>query len=160
MNTMTGDIAYKMAETTTDFEQGKILFREYVLSLGVDLSFQDFEKELETIDRQYHAPDGGLLLAFKDQQPAGCAGVRKSDEGIAELKRMYVRADYRGYNIGGGLLKLSLQLATELGYKKIRLDTLRDMTRARALYQSFGFYEIPPYRFNPLEGAIFMEKDL
>jgi len=157
---MTGNITYKIAETTPDFEQGKELFGEYAKSLGVDLSFQDFEKELTTIDQQYRQPDGGLILAFKDEQPAGCAGVRKLDGDIAELKRMYVKPEYRGLNIGVGLLKHSMKLAAELGYKKMRLDTLKNMTKAQTLYQSFGFYEIPSYRFNPLEGTIYMEKSL
>ena len=157
---MNNDIIYKIAETKSDFEQGKELFREYATSLGVDLSFQDFEKELTTIDQQYRQPNGGLILAFKDEQPAGCAGVRKLEEDTAELKRMYVKIEYRGYNIGVGLLERSLKLARELGYKKMRLDTLKNMTKAQSLYQSFGFYEIPSYRFNPLEGTIYMEKDL
>ena len=157
---MTGNIIYKIAETKSDFEEGKELFREYAKSLGVDLSFQDFEKELKTIDQQYRQPDGGLIVAFKDEQPVGCAGIRKLDGEITELKRMYVKAEYRGFTIGVGLLKCSMKLAAELGYKKIRLDTLKNMTKAQSLYQSFGFFEIPSYRFNPLEGTIYMEKDL
>ena len=157
---MNNDIIYKIAETKSDFEQGKELFREYATSLGVDLSFQDFEKELITIDQQYRQPKGGLILAFKDEQPVGCAGVRKLEDDTAELKRMYVKVECRGYNIGVGLLERSLKLARELGYKKMRLDTLKNMTKAQSLYQSFGFYEIPSYRFNPLEGTIYMEKDL
>jgi putative acetyltransferase len=160
MNTMTSDAIYKTAETKSDFDLGKELFREYAKSLGVDLSFQDFEKELKTIDQQYRQPNGGLILAFKDGQPVGCVGVRKLDDDIAELKRMYVKAEYRGYNIGVELLKRSLQLAQERGYKKMRLDTLKNMTKAQSLYQSFGFYEIPSYRFNPLEGTMYMEKNL
>jgi putative acetyltransferase len=157
---MTSDIIYKIAETNPDFEQGKELFREYAKSLGVDLSFQDFEKELATIDQQYRKPGGGLILSFKDERPVGCVGIRKLDDDTAELKRMYVKVEYRGYNIGIELLKRSVKLASELGYKRIRLDTLKNMTRAQSLYQSFGFYEIPSYRFNPLEGTIYMEKDL
>jgi len=157
---MTGNIIYKIAETKSDFEEGKELFREYAKSLGVDLSFQDFEKELKTIDQQYRQPDGGLIVAFKDEQPVGCAGIRKLDGEITELKRMYVKAEYRGFRIGVGLLKHSMKLAAELGYKKMRLDTLKNMTKAQSLYQSFGFYEIPSYRFNPLEGTIYMEKNL
>lgn len=157
---MTSDITYTIAQTGFDFEQAKELFREYVQSLGVDLSFQDFEKELTTIGQQYYQPNGGLILAFKDKQPVGCVGVRKLEYDIAELKRMYVKPACRGYNVGLELLTHSLKLAQELGYKKIRLDTLKNMTRAQSLYQSLGFYEIPPYRFNPLEGAIYMEKSL
>jgi putative acetyltransferase len=154
------NITYTVAQTKPDFEQAKGLFREYVQSLGIDLSFQDFEKELQTIDQQYQQPTGGLILAFKNGQPVGCVGVRKLEDSIAELKRMYVRPDCRGLNMGVELLNRSLTLAQELGYQKIRLDTLKHMTKAKSLYQSFGFYEIPSYRFNPLEGAIYMEKSL
>jgi putative acetyltransferase len=157
---MTSDIIYTIAQTKAAFEQGKELFREYVQSLGIDLSFQDFEKELTTIDQQYQQPTGGLILAFKGEQPVGCVGVRRLESSIAELKRMYVKPECRGFNIGVELLKRSLSVAQELGYQKIRLDTLKHMTKAKSLYQAVGFYEIPPYRFNPLEGAIYMEKSL
>ena len=157
---MTSDYIYKIAETESDFEQGKELFREYAKSLGVDLSFQDFEKELTTIDQQYHRPTGGLILAFKEDPVVGCAGLRKLDGDTAELKRMYVKVECRGLHIGVELLRRSMQLGKELGYKKMRLDTLKNMTQAQLLYQSFGFYEIPSYRFNPLEGTVYMEKDL
>ncbi len=157
---MTNDCIFKIAATKSDFEQGKELFREYVKSLGVDLSFQDFEIELKTIDLQYRQPTGGLILAFKEERLVGCVGVRKLDGDTAELKRMYVKVECRGYNIGVELLRRSMKLGKELGYKKMRLDTLNNMTKAQSLYQSFGFYEIPSYRFNPLVGTVYMEKSL
>jgi putative acetyltransferase len=157
---MGNDITYRIAGTDADFEQGKRLFEEYVASLGVDLSFQDFSNELKTIDQQYNQPAGALLLAFKEAVAIGCAGIRKIDHETAELKRMYVQDLYKGKGIGVQLLERSLQIAKELGYKKIRLDTLQHMTKAQALYRSFGFYEIDSYRFNPLEGALYMEKSL
>jgi ribosomal protein S18 acetylase RimI-like enzyme len=157
---MSIDIIYKLAITDEDFEQGKALFKEYVELLGVDLSFQDFENELKIIDRQYNKPRGGLLLAFNKEQAIGCVGIRELDKETAELKRMYVRETYRGYHIGVELLKHSIKLARELGYKKIRLDTLKNMAKAQELYHSFGFYRIPSYRFNPLEGTTYMEKEL
>lgn len=105
-------------------------------------------------------PTGALLLAYKDDLPAGCAGIRRIDDETAELKRMYVQDRCRRQGIGVRLLEWSLQKAKELGYEKIRLDTLQSMTAAQALYRSFGFYEIEPYRFNPLEGTIYMERKL
>ena len=151
---------YKTAHAENEFEQARMLFKEYADALGVDLSFQDFEKELETIHVQYNKPDGGLLLVYANENPVGCTAVRKSDEGTAELKRMYVRSGYRGHRIGVELLKRSLTIAKDLGYKKIRLDTLENMIKAQELYKSFGFYIIPPYRFNPIRGTIYMEKIL
>jgi putative acetyltransferase len=153
-------ITYKIATTPEDFAQGKMLFEEYSRSLKADLSFQNFSKELEAIGEQYHEPAGGLLLAFYVNQPVGCAGVRKLDDEIAELKRMYVKNEYRGHKIGLSLLERAIALAKELGYQKIRLDTLENMSKAQELYRSFGFYEIPSYRFNPLVGTIYMEKAL
>lgn len=156
----TNEITYRLAATDDEFEQGKHLFREYAISLGVDLSFQDFDNELKTIDQQYNKPSGALLLVYDKGSAIGCAGIRKIDDEIAELKRMYVRNEYRGYGIGVRLMERSLEIARDLGYRKIRLDTLSTMEKAQALYRSFGFYEIPSYRFNPLEGTIYMEKQL
>jgi ribosomal protein S18 acetylase RimI-like enzyme len=153
-------ITYQIASTSLEFESGKKLFEEYALSLNVDLSFQNFSKELEAIQNQYGKPEGALLLACDGEVFVGCSGVRKLDEETAELKRMYVKNEYRGYHIGTSLLQRSIDLAKEIGYKKIRLDTLENMTQAQQLYSSFGFYKIPSYRFNPLAGTIFMEKQL
>lgn len=153
-------ITYQIASTSPEFEGGKKLFEEYALSLNIDLSFQNFSKELETIRHQYNKPQGALLLACDSGVFIGCSGVRRFDQEIAELKRMYVKNEYRGYHIGTNLLQRSIDAAKELGYKRIRLDTLEDMVKAKQLYKSFGFYEIPSYRFNPLPGTIYMEKQL
>jgi GNAT superfamily N-acetyltransferase len=153
-------ITYLTAENATDFETGKALFREYAQSLKVDLCFQGFDSELETIAQQYNLPAGGLYLAFYNGLPAGCAGIRKLDDETAELKRMFVKDEYRGHKIGVKLLQLAIDLAKQLGYTRLRLDTLEDMIKAQQLYRSFGFYEIPAYRFNPLGGTIYMEKKL
>ena len=157
---MSTEIIFKIATEDYEFEQAKVLFTEYVDSLKVDLSFQDFVNELGTIHEQYYAPQGGLILAFKSEIAVGCAGVRRLEPTIAELKRMYVKPDFRGYNIGANLLTRSMQLAKELGYEKIRLDTLQTMKKAQDIYRSVGFYEIDAYRYNPLEGAVYMEKIL
>ena len=153
-------INYRIANTNEDFETGKLLFEEYANSLNVDLSFQNFSKELDAVRQQYNEPSGGLLLAFVDDLPVGCAGIRQLDNDTAELKRMYVKDAYRGLKIGVELLRQSIDLAKALGYKKLRLDTLANMTKAQQLYHSFGFYEIDAYRYNPLAGTIYMEKDL
>jgi len=154
------DIKFHIAETAADFEKGKQLFTDYAASLNIDLSFQDFSKELESISQQYNNPQGGLILVSQDEEYIGCAGIRKIDKQTAELKRMYINPDYRGLKIGARLLEKSVELAKQLGYSKIRLDTLATMLQAQALYRSFGFYEIPAYRFNPLPGTIYMEKEL
>ena len=157
---MEKQITYRIATTAEEFENGKQLFREYVISLNVDLSFQNFEGELETIGTQYNKPAGALLLAADGEAFVGCSGIRKLDDETAELKRMYVKNQYRGYQIGAALLQRSCEIAKQLGYKKIRLDTLASMTKAQQLYAASGFYEIEPYRFNPLPGTMYMEKKL
>ena len=153
-------ITYKIANTAADFEESKNLFEEYALTLNIDLSFQNFENELKYINVKYNKPGGILLLAQIEAHSIGCAGVRKLDDETAELKRMYVRNEFRGRHIGVQLLERSLILAKELGYKKIRLDSLVNMTKAQELYRSFGFYQIPAYYNNPTVGVVYMEKVL
>lgn len=157
---MSHEIIYIVASTDADYGQGRLLFKAYVASLGVDLSFQDFEYELEEINIQYNKPGGALLLAMKQHAAIGCAGIRQLDAETAELKRMYVQDAYRGLGIGMRLLEDAIAIAREMGYKRMRLDTLQQMTKAQKLYSAFGFYEIPAYRFNPLAGTVYMEKVL
>ncbi len=157
---MTSDIRYKLAETHDDYCNARLLFEEYALSLNVDLSFQDFKQELATIDKQYTSPTGGLLLAYGGNYPIACVGIRKLDEQTAELKRMYVKREFRDRGIGVQLLLRSIALAQQLAYKKIRLDTLANMHKAQKLYLAAGFKEIPSYRFNPIHGTIYLEKEL
>lgn len=153
-------IVYKTAQTEEEFGHARSLFEEYARSLHFDLEFQNFANELNAIQSQYNKPQGGIILAYANQLAVGCVGVRQLEENIAELKRMYVKPAYRGYKIGLKLLELSLGLAHELHYKKIRLDTIDTMEQAIKLYHSLGFYTIPAYRFNPMPGTIYLEKDL
>jgi putative acetyltransferase len=153
-------IIFKIADTETDFAQAAGLFKLYADSLRIDLAFQNFDNELQVISQQYNKPTGALLLAYDEDKPIACAGVRKLEHGIAELKRMYVTDAYRGRKLGSELLEQCLSAATNLGYGKIRLDTLSDMTAAISLYTSRGFVPIPPYCFNPHEDTIYMEKEL
>jgi putative acetyltransferase len=154
------NITFKIADTDLEFEQAKELFQEYAEFLNVDLCFQNFSGELENLRKQYDKPDGLLLLAYLDELPAGCVGVRQFDSETAELKRMFVRPEYRGYKLGKELLERAMEGAKALGYEKMKLDTLANLVKARELYESFGFQTIPAYRFNPIDGAIYMEKTL
>ncbi len=149
-----------IASTDTHFEDGKALFREYAGSLPIDLGFQGFTSELEAVREQYGLPSGALVLAYAGERAVACAGVRSKGEGIAELKRMYVQPAFRGQQLGRLLLERSVSAARDLGYQKIRLDTLASMTGARRLYESFGFEVIPAYYPNPHADAIYMEKAL
>lgn len=154
------EVTLKVATTSQDFADAEQLFREYAGSLEIDLAFQDFAKELTIISVQYNKPEGALVLAYVDDHAAGCAAVRKLDDETAELKRMYVQPQFRGLKIAQKLLQLSLDSARDLHYKKIRLDTIPSMIPAQKLYLANGFYVIEPYRFNPVEGAIYMERRL
>jgi len=133
------------------------LFREYAASLDFDLSFQDFEKELRELPNQYISPYGCILLALYEGKTSGCVALRKIDDTICEMKRLYVKSDFRGKSIGRNLAIAIIEEARKFGYKCMRLDTLASMEKARLLYYSLGFMEIEPYCYNPIEGAIFME---
>ena len=141
-------------------EDIKQLFREYVKWLALDLSFQDFEKELETLPGKYAPPDGAVILAADDGAPAGCVALRKIDNDTCEMKRLFVRESYRGSGIGRELVKRIIRESVTRGYKKMLLDTLESMKSARKLYEDAGFKVRDPYYHNPLEGAVFMELDL
>ena len=138
----------------------RTIFREYAESLNIDLSFQNFEAELAGLPGKFAAPRGRILLAESDGQIIGCIAVRPLDDTICEMKRLYIRPSGRGQQLGKQLAVRICHIAQEAGYTFIRLDTLSTMLAARQLYTSLGFKEISAYVFNPIEGAIFMERDL
>jgi len=139
-----------------DVELVRTLFREYAASPGVDLSFQGFEEELDAL------PGGSdvVLVARLDGEPSGCVGVRPFEQGVCEMKRLFVRPSARGAGLGRTLAEAAIAQAREFGYERMRLDTLPSMAAAQELYRSLGFVEIPPYRHNPVEGTTYLELDL
>jgi putative acetyltransferase len=136
------------------------LFEEYQRSLGFDLCFQGFSGELAGLPGLYAPPDGWLLLAASGTLPAGCGGIRKIGEGTCELKRMYVRPEFRGRKLGRQLALLLIDKAREIGYRTMRLDTIGTMKEAIGLYHALGFRDIAPYYNNPIPEALYMELDL
>jgi ribosomal protein S18 acetylase RimI-like enzyme len=151
------------AETEFHFEQARILFEEYAALLNIDLAFQDFDTELEVLERMYGPPNGRILLAFDEENTAGCIAVRalsKAGEGACEMKRLYVRPSYRGSGLGRRLAERVLKEACRLGYDRMLLDSLEQMERARALYRTVGFSEIAPYYDNPFDNVKYMEVQL
>lgn len=148
------------AASRQEFEDGKTLFQQYAQSLHFDLGFQQFDKELDTIATKYNAPEGALILAYVNGKPIACIAVRQLEDQVAELKRMYVNPAWRGHQLGQRLLAAALTEAKKLRYRSIRLDTVPEMQSAIKLYHAFGFVVIDPYRYNPMPGAIYMEKTL
>ena len=138
----------------------RALFEEYAATLGVDLCFQNFETELAELPWEYVPPEGRLLLATTPADAAGCIALRKIAGDTCEMKRLYVRPAFRGQRIGRMLVTALIEEARRIGYARMRLDTLPSMTEAAALYRSFGFREIAPYRYNPVENSVFMELGL
>jgi ribosomal protein S18 acetylase RimI-like enzyme len=135
----------------------RALFIEYAHSIRIDLCFQSFERELAELPGRYAPPDGRLLLALDGGIGAGCGALRKIGDGICEMKRLYVRPAFRGQSLGRKLVKELVAAARGIGYEWMRLDTLRFMKQAIALYESVGFQRIEPYYQNPSDSPIFME---
>jgi putative acetyltransferase len=140
------------------------IFREYAQSLGIDLCFQDFDRELDGLPGDYAEPRGALLLALIDGDLAGCCALRPLDNvdypNASEMKRLYVRKPYRGSGLGRKLAESILDAARRAGYGCVLLDTLDDMEAARALYQDLGFEDIPPYYHSPIVGAHYLKVDI
>jgi ribosomal protein S18 acetylase RimI-like enzyme len=149
----------EIIEANTDHLIGKAraLFQEYAESLGFDLCFQNFDQEMDDFPGQYSAPAGRLYLSRYGNELIGCVGLRCFAKGICEMKRLYVKPNFRGMRAGRALAEASIRAAKDIGYKYMRLDTLPSMESAHKLYRSLGFRQIEPYRQNPIAGAIYME---
>jgi ribosomal protein S18 acetylase RimI-like enzyme len=143
-------------EPANDLQVVRELILEYASSLGVDLSFQDLDHELNTLGDFYEL----VLIANEGDRAAGCVALRRLDDTTCEMKRLYIRPDFRGHNLGRTLAERIIDEARHCGYTRMRLDTLPTMLAAIPLYESLGFVEIAPYRFNPIAGTKFMEKSL
>ena len=140
------------------------MFREYASGLGVDLCFQNFDSEVANLPGDYAGPRGALLTATVDGKLAGCCALRPLDSAdypnAAEMKRLYVRGEFRGLGLGRQLVEASLDAARQGGYSCVLLDTLDDMEAARTLYEELGFEDIPPYYHNPIPGAHYLKATL
>ncbi|MHC4218773.1 MAG: GNAT family N-acetyltransferase [Planctomycetota bacterium] len=145
------------AETPEHWNWARTLLEEYAASLDFALDFQGFAEEIENLTRDYGAPDGCLLLAPHEGDAVGCVAFRRIDDGICEMKRLYVRPEHRALGLGRTLVEGIIEHARQQAYQRMRLDTVPSMEAARALYASYGFRAIEPYRYNPVPGTSFME---
>jgi putative acetyltransferase len=146
------------AESESHIARTRELFLEYAQSLGFSLCFQSFDTELATLPGHYAPPDGRLLLAECDGQLAGCVALHKLEDGICEMKRLYLRPQFRGKGLGRMLVDSIITEARQIGYSRMRLDTVEPVMKdAVGLYRKIGFREIAPYCTNPIAGALYME---
>jgi len=180
----TPEIVLLTPDEAHEIEATRAIFREYAASLGVDLGFQNFDEELAALPGEYADPRGSVLLALVSttdtavsvkSEPlqrangglayvAGCCALRPLDSAdypnAAEMKRLYVRPEFRGVGLGRQLVEAILDVARGAGYACVLLDTLDDMESARALYEDLGFAEVPPYYHNPIAGSHYLKVDL
>ncbi len=152
----------RIAESEVDFDLGRQLVQEYAAWLDIDLCFQGFDNEMAQFASIYGPPKGRLLLAMDGDDAAGCVGLRPmAVAGEGEIKRLFVRPSYRGTGLGNALFAEVIDAARDLGYRRLRLDTLpRRMAAADAMYQRFGWNQTPAYYDNPVPGVVFYQLDL
>ena len=149
------------AGTPERIEQARELFLEYAKSIGFSLCFQNFEAELAALPGDYAAPGGRLLLAELDGQLAGCGALHELSPEICEMKRLYLRPQFRGQGVGRAMAERLISDARAIGYRRMRLDTVGPVMKdAVAMYRKLGFKEIEPYRENPMPGTLYMELEL
>jgi len=149
------------AASPTQIAQARELFLEYARSLGFSLCFQNFDKELANLPGDYAPPEGRLLLAECDGQLAACVALHKLETAICEMKRLYLRPQFRGKGLGRTLAERIIAEARQIGYQRMRLDTVEPVMKdAVAMYRKLGFQEIAPYCANRIAGALYMELDL
>ena len=154
-------LTFAQAETAPQIAQVRELFLEYAQSLGFSLCFQNFDQELAELPGDYAPPAGRLLLAEYDAQLAGCVALHKLDSAICEMKRLYLRPQFRGKGLGRLLAERIIAEARQIGYQRMRLDSVEPVMKdAVAMYRKLGFEEIAPYRPNPIAGAMYMELEL
>ena len=148
------------AISDTHINQVKEMFIEYANNLNIDLEFQDFKQELNNLPGDYSPPTGRLLLAYYKNKLAGCIALRKFNENICEMKRLYIRKEFRSKGIEKALSNQVIKVAIKIKYNYMQLDTLPNMKQAISLYKSLGFKKILPYRYNPIKGAKFFQLKL
>jgi ribosomal protein S18 acetylase RimI-like enzyme len=148
------------ALTEAHYQYARNLFVRYADTLGIDLEFQGFSRELATLPGSYAPPLGRILLAEFSGNYVGCVALRPLESKICEMKRLFVIPEYRGRDIGRILTCSVIDRARQMRFEKMRLDTIESMKAAKRLYHSLNFRTIQAYCYNPLENPTYMELDL
>lgn len=155
------DFVLSQVESQQQIAQARELFLEYAQSLGFSLCFQNFDKELANLPGDYAPPEGRLLLAEYEGQLAACVALHRLEADVCEMKRLYLRPQFRGKGLGRILADRIIAEARQIGYRRMRLDTVEPVMKdAVAMYRKLGFKEIEPYRSNPNAGTLYMELEL
>jgi ribosomal protein S18 acetylase RimI-like enzyme len=154
-------LTFTQAESPKQIAEARELFLEYAQSLGFSLCFQNFDEELAGLPGDYAPPDGRLFLAEHEGQLVGCVALHKLESSVCEMKRLYLRPQFRGRGFGRALADRIIAEARQIGYRRMRLDTVEPVMKdAVAMYRKLGFKEVAPYRPNPIAGAMYMELEL
>jgi GNAT superfamily N-acetyltransferase len=154
-------LTFTQVESPAQIAQARELFVEYAESLGFSLCFQSFDQELDELPGDYAPPEGRLLLVKYEGQLAACVALHKLDSAICEMKRLYLRPQFRGKGLGRALAERIIAEARQIGYRRMRLDTVEPIMKdAVAMYRKLGFEDIAPYRANPIAGAMYTELEL
>jgi len=154
-------LTFSPAASVSQIAEARELFQEYAQSLGFSLCFQNFDQELAGLPGDYAPPEGCLLLTEYENQLAGCVALHKLEPGVCEMKRLYLRPQFRNQGLGRALAERIITEARQIGYHRMRLDTVEPVMKdAVAMYRKLGFKDIAPYRANPIAGAMYMELNL
>jgi putative acetyltransferase len=146
--------------TLEELEEVRKIFIEYSEFLQVDLCFQNFEQELQTLHQVYSPPQGCIISAKQNEVTVGCVALKPIGEGVCEMKRLYVRPEVRGKGLGRQLVEELISFARKSSYTTMKLDTVSKLKEAISLYRSFGFIETSPYVYNPLSDVFYFELQL
>lgn len=147
------EIKELFTEYTKMLIDGDGKFREY-------LDIQNYDEEIDHLEKKYGPPAGRLYIAYADSQAAGCIGMRRINDENCEMKRLYVKPEFRENGLGRTLIDRIISDAKEEGYRHILLDTLPFLESALRLYKTYGFYETGSYNDSPMETSIFMRLDI
>ena len=154
-------LSFFQAESPAQVARARELFIEYAQSLGFSLCFQNFDQELAGLPGEYAPPQGRLILAEYEGHLAGCVALHKLESGVCEMKRLYLRPEFRGKGLGRAMAERIIVEARQIGYRRMRLDTVEPVMRdAVAVYRKLGFKEIAPFCANPIAGAMYLELEL